>query len=441
VSILRHSKDNSEDSFNLAELEKYVNAQPIPSENPNVNPAHSQTQFKQEEVKLEKKVDEDEKVDMYETVANGSLDQMKKMIRNEFTIKKHIGKKRICLCKTPLCPRKARIFEDGGKFGLEMNQQKHLPECQKKRNLFENTELRNLCHLSRLRPLDILREFNRGKDQDQKIKIDKDSRRHITKIKYELSQKERQPDMIVNTSDLNNWFRTYFPDNNIVSFSQLSPNTPFIANYSINNNEFIGFLTTKNLLLNIVKQSAMASSNLSIDSTWSLNIQGYPTMVIGTKDLRRKFHLSTLTIQIIFNSLLVGFGISNTENKENYSKLLSYFIEILGRVVHDYVLQVRWVMLDGGLFARNAVKEKLPNATVQMCLYHFWEAITPKLKSNSYIPKIQENVAIPKKFEEHLNSSKDPKEKSPLKRAIKFDVKILQSLPNKILYLNYLRLI
>ena len=51
-------------------------------------------------------------------------------------------------------------------------------------------------------------------------------------------------------------------------------------------------ITTENLLYNVTKQAISASINISLDSTCKLNKQGFPTIVAGTKELRKKFNLS-----------------------------------------------------------------------------------------------------------------------------------------------------
>jgi len=86
-----------------------------------------------------------------------------------------------------------------------------------------------------------------------------------------------------------------------VQFAQLTGNIPFVSDYNIIGDSFVGFVTTKNLLLNLVKQAMHSCSNLSIDGTWSLKFQGYPTIVVGTRDLSRRFHLGNIITFETFN--------------------------------------------------------------------------------------------------------------------------------------------
>ena len=64
----------------------------------------------------------------------------------------------------------------------------------------------------------------------------------------------------------------------------------------MNGEDFVGLITTKNLLLNIIKQASSAIINISLDGTYKLNKQGFPTIVIGTKDVQKRFHLSNIKI-------------------------------------------------------------------------------------------------------------------------------------------------
>jgi len=50
-------------------------------------------------------------------------------------------------------------------------------------------------------------------------------------------------------------------------------------------------ITTKNSLKNILKQDYCDHSLIALDATYNLNEPGYPTVVVGTIDLHKKFHL------------------------------------------------------------------------------------------------------------------------------------------------------
>ena len=50
-------------------------------------------------------------------------------------------------------------------------------------------------------------------------------------------------------------------------------------------------LTTKNLLNNYYKQAISQDSFLCTDGTYRLNNIRYPSLVVGTVDINRKFHL------------------------------------------------------------------------------------------------------------------------------------------------------
>ena len=50
-------------------------------------------------------------------------------------------------------------------------------------------------------------------------------------------------------------------------------------------------ITTKNSLLNFLKQANASLPLIALDATYNLNVPGYPTIVVGTIDLHPKFHL------------------------------------------------------------------------------------------------------------------------------------------------------
>jgi len=114
---------------------------------------------------------DDGEMELFEKVKIGkNLQEIKSFIKGEFTITGHSGKNRVCTCKTKDCPRKGLVVPVGPHFELKVNQYQHLPQCKKPLNPFESKEVMQLCKLNRLKPLDILREYNKGKEKSDKIR-------------------------------------------------------------------------------------------------------------------------------------------------------------------------------------------------------------------------------------------------------------------------------
>jgi len=74
--------------------------------------------------------------------------------------------------------------------------------------------------------------------------------------------------------------------------SMLSENTVFVAGSYFDDNDFCVVLTSKSLLSKFILQRNHALSFLAVDGTYKLNDVKFPTLVLGTVDLNRKFILS-----------------------------------------------------------------------------------------------------------------------------------------------------
>ena len=101
-------------------------------------------------------------------------------------------------------------------------------------------------------------------------------------------------------------------------------------------------------------------------------------------------------------------------------------------------------MCDGAPYIRAAIKKTFLQAEILFCKFHFWQAMIPKLNKKKIVPEILEVSKIPSKFEEYIELmvSDRKKEKKYLpSKILKYDIKILETLPNFKLYLKYLDLI
>jgi len=100
-------------------------------------------------------------------------------------------------------------------------------------------------------------------------------------------------------------------------------------------------------------------------------------------------------------------------------------------------------MADGALQIRHAVKEIYPDCILSLCKFHFYQNVTPKIKSKTYIPKLEPSNK-PIRFEDYFfSSNKDKKvtDKYNVARVISRDVRVLETLAKSQLYLTYLKII
>lgn len=232
------------------------------------------------------------------------MSALKLQYKGQFKIKQHNSSltkvDRILLCNTSGCQAKRKIStltetcKEGDFF---KNQHDHLPQCNQNKDSshWNDPEFIKLLKLP-LTPSIIINEYNKGKEENKKIISTEDVRSKISGKKYALKKGERD-DMsdlsIVSISQLESFLIQHYinniPLNQLDSFSF---NDPIISGYNITGKAFSSFITSKNLLLNVVKQTAaIGVTFISADATYKLNQLGYPTVIIGTCDLNRKFHL------------------------------------------------------------------------------------------------------------------------------------------------------
>lgn len=75
------------------------------------------------------------------------------------------------------------------------------------------------------------------------------------------------------------------------NLDSLEYNDPFVTTFEECDSNFFAFFSTKNLLGNLKKQASNDFSYISMDGTFKLNNLSYPTIVIGTVDKEKMFHL------------------------------------------------------------------------------------------------------------------------------------------------------
>jgi len=244
----------------------------------------------------EKKMDQKE--DEYILLKTGTFDTLREETKFIFTIsqKKTSNTKieRLLLCKTQGCRKNGKVIQIGKSKGyceLYFNQYEHEPTCLSQHDLFKTSKFRELLK-GNLTPNELIKKFNQ--DSDQKLPNNEETRRKISQLKYNEKQKINNIESHINNiKDLKNWLENRSQANiNSESFSSLNWDEAFISDYEIYQDNFFAFATTKNLIYNIVKQSIAGFTQINADGTYKLNSIGYPTIVFGTVDLHRKFHLS-----------------------------------------------------------------------------------------------------------------------------------------------------
>ena len=191
-----------------------------------------------------------------------------------------------------------------------------------------------------------------------------------------------------------------------------------------------------------MKQDYCDHSLIALDATYNLNAPGYPTVVVGTIDLHKKFHLG-----IFFNffafKVLVAYVITTTENEANYFSVHKFLDKGLRAVFPVNEIKFSYQISDGAQYIRSAAKKWNPNINTLLCKFHFWQAIQPKLYSKDLIPSLDPQLTIPHKFKEHFSVMISSKYKTDhkIRDIIKFDIRILELIPSKELYITYLKIV
>ena len=99
---------------------------------------------------------------------------------------------------------------------------------------------------------------------------------------------------------------------------------------------------------------------LFMDTTYNVNLEGYPLFAILGEDGDGK-------------GKPVAYCYLKSENKENLQKVLGYFS------LHNDVKDVRIVIVDKDLNEMNAIKECIPNATILLCKFHVMKYFKKKV--------------------------------------------------------------
>ena len=147
---------------------------------------------------------------------------------------------------------------------------------------------------SDLTPTLILKNYNKeqGGKKGSEVAITEKLKRKISAFKSKLKEKEGrdQEKVLINIEELKNEVLKY-PHSDAIP-KNIPNETFFYAGSSIDQNEFIVALTSKGPLGDYIPQTKVGPSSPPIDATYKLNNLKYPTIILGTVDKTRKFHLS-----------------------------------------------------------------------------------------------------------------------------------------------------
>ena len=119
---------------------------------------------------------------------------------------------------------------------------------------------------------------------------------------------------------------------------------------------------------------------------------------------------------------------------------------MLEKLFPDFTLNpTLYFMADGAYYIRKAAIQvfspSVQRIVPMLCKWHFWHNINPKIKSNKYIPKIDAKLIIPTRFKDHFQLLQRDQDKFNVSKIIRYDIKVLQSLPRASMYLTYIKII
>lgn len=238
---------------------------------------------------------------------------MKKLTNKVYTIKQNNPSKlryeRKLECKYLGCPSIAKMitFYDTDETYLWICKSKnHSSQCTYKDKLgnlteedriFEDPSFKILVS-STLPPKQVIQTYNKDRKAKGLFELPILSRitKKISRIRHDLNSKDNDipHSLVVNMNELKAEVqRASFADDEL---SNIPEDTVFVAGSHFTENKFCVVLTSKTLLKNYLTQGKYAPRFLAVDGTYKLNDLKYPTLVLGTVDVNRKFHLSNFSL-------------------------------------------------------------------------------------------------------------------------------------------------
>jgi len=97
-------------------------------------------------------------------------------------------------------------------------------------------------------------------------------------------------------------------------------------------------------------------------------------------------------------------------------------------------------MCDGAKYIRSAAKKVFPSASIELCNFHFWQTQENKLKNKTLVPNLQKEEDIQPRFQQNFQSIISSKRSTSIAKVLKFDIRILQSVSNEKMFLNYVQI-
>lgn len=114
----------------------------------------------------------------------------------------------------------------------------------------------------------------------------------------------------------------------------------------------------------------------------------------------------------------------------------------INKIYPNFKFEVESFMADGSYAIRDAVDDVF-DVKSDMCNFHFWKSARPKIYQEKKVPKLDKNAPILKIHKEIIDSCSTTKDGSKiiLSPIIKFDVRVLETLPTLNHFTCYLKII
>ena len=248
------------------------------------------------------------------------IEIMKKLTNKVYIIKQNnpsqLKYERHLVCKKKECVSTAKLitFYDTEESYLWICTKEHIENCpfkdqlgnlSEEEKIFEDQKLKILIS-STLPPKQVIQVYNKNRKAEGLSELPNVNRvaKKISRYRFGLNLKEKdiqEPTLIVNINELKGEVhRNTFSAEDV---KNLSDDTVFVAGSQFIDNKFCIVLTSKILLNRYMIQRKFSPGFLAMDGTYRLNELRYPTLVLGTVDVHRKFHLGNFFFFFIFEPI------------------------------------------------------------------------------------------------------------------------------------------
>lgn len=187
---------------------------------------------------------------------------------------------------------------------------------------------------------------------------------------YGLHSRESNGQITISLGELEEWLtqRATIPDDE---------HTVFVVHYEANYDVpyFRFFLSTKNLL-----SQSMKSKTVHADTTYKLNYEGFPVLVLGVTDLDRHFHPS-------------GISVCTKEETEDFTFIFQSLTSGIYRV-HGHTYKPTTLVSDAAEAIHNGFIAVFGVLLIIMCWAHLKHAILKRYKGKANIDAILSDLDL-----------------------------------------------